>query len=82
MTVSRTAVGSVTFYWWLAVNKAVSPCDLSIVFVQLLLEHHIQVIHTSVDEKSKASNIKYILYTICREWSRGDVMNSVCYFQQ
>jgi hypothetical protein len=65
-----------------AVNKAVSPCDLSTVFVQLLLEHRVQVIQTTVDDKTKASNVKYILYKICRQWTRGEVTNCVRYFQQ
>jgi len=36
-----------------AVNNAVSPCDLSIIFVQLLIEHPVRVIHTTVDGKTK-----------------------------
>jgi len=44
---------SLQLCWWPAVNKAVSPCDLSIILVQLLLEHPVQVIQTTVDSKTK-----------------------------
>jgi len=66
MTVSRTAVHSVTFCWWPAVNKAVSPCDLNTIFVNLLSDHHELVIDTNFDDEMKGfkSNI-YILQTIC-----------------
>jgi len=45
-----------------AVNNAVSPCDLSIIFVQLLFEHTVQVIHTTVDGKIKG--FKHKIYTV------------------
>jgi len=64
---------TVTVCCWQTVNKAVSPCDLSIIFVQLLLEHPVQVIHKTVDGKT-TWNLKYILYTVCRQWTGGDVM--------
>jgi len=53
MTTPRTAVHSVTLCWWPAVNKAVSPFDLSIILVHLLLEHRVQVIHTTVNGETK-----------------------------
>jgi hypothetical protein len=62
MTVSRTAVHSVTSCCWPAVNKAVSPCELSIILVQLLLEHPVQVIHTTVDGETKRFKCK--IYTV------------------
>jgi len=81
MTTPRTAVHSVTFCCLPTVNKAVSPCDLSIIFIQLLSEHPVQVIHTTVDSKTIGLKSKiYILYTICRQWTGGDVVNCVCYF--
>jgi hypothetical protein len=78
MTVPRNVVHYVTYCWWPAVNKAVSPCDLSTIFVQLLSEHPVQVIHKLLMAKSKASNIKYTLYTIRIQWTGGDVMNWFC----
>ena len=42
---------TVTVCWWPAVYKAVSPCD--IIFIQLLLEHPVQVIHTTVHGKNQ-----------------------------
>jgi len=82
MTTTRTAVNSVTFYWWPVENKAVSASDMNKVLVQLLLEHPVQVIHTTVDGETKSlQNIKCILYTICIQWTGGDVMNCFCYFQ-
>ena len=61
---------TVTVCWWPAVYKAVSPCD--IIFIQLLLEHPVQVIHTTVDGKTKDFKCKtYIvhnLYTVDRRW--------------
>ena len=45
-----------------AVNNAVIPCDLSIIIVQLLLEHPVQVIHTTVDGKTKGFKSK--IYTV------------------
>ena len=44
---------TVTFCWWPAVNKAVSPCCLNTVFIKLLLEHPVQLIHKTVDGKTK-----------------------------
>jgi len=59
MTTTRTAVNSVTFYWWSVENKAVSPSDMNKLLVQLLLE---QVIHTTVDGKTKG--FKHKMYTV------------------
>jgi hypothetical protein len=52
----------VTLCWWPAVNKALFPCDLSIIFIQLLLEHPVQVIHATVDGKTK--DIQYKIYNV------------------
>ena len=80
-----TAVHSVTFCWWTAVNRAVSQCDLSIILVQLLLEHHVQVIHTTVDGKTKGFKCKlytvHNMYATCIQWTGGDVVNCFCYFR-
>jgi len=63
-----------------AVNNAVTPCDLSTISIQLLLEHPVRVIHTTVDGKTKGFKSKiYTLYTICIQWTGGDVMNCFCY---
>jgi hypothetical protein len=51
---------TVTFCCQPAVNKAVSPCDLSIIFIQLLLENRVQVIHTTVDNKKQRLNLKHV----------------------
>jgi len=91
MTTTRTAVNSVTFYWWPVENKAVSPSDMNKVLVQLLLENPVQVIHTTVDGETKGFKhkiytvhnmyTKNILYTVCIQWTGGDVMNCFCYFR-
>jgi len=52
MTFSRTLY-ILPICWWPAVIIAVSPCDLSTIFVQLHLEQHIQVFKTAVDDKTK-----------------------------
>jgi len=39
-----------------------SLCDLNIILVQLLLENHAQVIHTTVDGKTKGFKCK--IYTV------------------
>ena len=62
MTTTRTAVNSVTFYWWPVENNAVSPSDMNKVLVQLLLEHPVQVIHTTADDKTKG--FKHKMYTV------------------
>jgi hypothetical protein len=81
MTTTRTAVNSDTFYWWPVENNAVSPSDLNTVLVQLVAEHSVQVIHTTVDGETKGFNVNYILYTICIQWTGGDVVNCLCYFR-
>ena len=53
-----------------------SPCDLSTIYVQLILDHRAQIIQTNFDDKTKASNLKHILYKISRTWTRGDVLTS------
>jgi len=58
MTVSRTSVHSVTLLCGPAVNKAASPFDLTAIFIQLLSEHHVQVIHKTVDGKNKGFKCK------------------------
>jgi hypothetical protein len=50
---AKTAVQFVIFCCWPAVNKALSPHDLCIILVQLLLEHRVQLIHTNVDGETK-----------------------------
>ena len=63
MTTARTAdLLTVTLYCWQTVNKAVSLCDLNIIFVQLLLEHPVQVIQTTVDNKTK--HLTSEIYTV------------------
>jgi hypothetical protein len=44
---------TVTLCCWPAVNKAVSPCDLSIIFIQLLLEPPVQVDQTAEGNKRR-----------------------------
>ena len=72
-----------------------SLCDPIIILVQLLFEHPVQVIHTTVDGKTRGfmckiyilhnlytvdiKYIKYILYTTYRQWTGGDVMNFVTF---
>jgi hypothetical protein len=62
MTTTRTAVNSDTFYWWPVENNAVSPSEMNKVLVPLVLEHRVQVIHTTVDGKNQRLQCK--LYTV------------------
>jgi len=32
--------------------------------------------------KPNTSNIKYLLYTVCRQWTGGDVMNCFVTFEE
>jgi len=52
---------TVAFCWWPAVNKALSPCYLSIIFVQSPSELRAQEIHITVDGKTKGLK-KYICF--------------------
>jgi len=71
----KNCLHSVTFCWWPAVNKAVYPCDLSRVFVNLLSEYHVQIIDTNFNDKMKVFKVTYILHTIFGECTECDVKN-------